>query len=214
MLAALGLEQMIDFTVISNFFGYVLQFITLAIMIYITHAAVNLFVKEESDGTIEYLYSKPISRTELFFQKVLAIVFSFAVMILVFIAITILGYILFSDFTFSQALREALIFYGGIFFAALVFMAIGILLSTTIKSNQSSSGLSNGIVFSTFIIGIVAVIIEDLDFLRYLSPMEWIGAQKLLHEGLLIQEWIIGIVIIVVCTSIAYFKYRKKDFLI
>jgi ABC-2 type transport system permease protein len=69
LLAALGLPEAPDFTVITNFFGYVLQFITLAVMVYCTNHAVGMLVKEETEGTIEYLYAKPVSRMDIFLQK-------------------------------------------------------------------------------------------------------------------------------------------------
>ena len=69
LLEAVGLSRVMDFTVITNFFGYVLQFITLAIMILVTQRAVGILSREEAEGTIEYLSSKPVSRWEIFYQK-------------------------------------------------------------------------------------------------------------------------------------------------
>ena len=53
ILEALGLTNMMDFTVITNYFGYILQFITLAVMVIVTQRALLLLSKEEADGTIE-----------------------------------------------------------------------------------------------------------------------------------------------------------------
>ena len=72
LLEAFGLAELTDFTIITNFFGYVLQYITLAIMVFVTQIAVHSLIKEETDGTIEFLYSKPISRSTLLWQKTLA----------------------------------------------------------------------------------------------------------------------------------------------
>ena len=58
LLLALGIDKLMDFTVITNFFGYVLQYMTLAIMVFVTQVAVNSLVKEETDGTIEFNSSK------------------------------------------------------------------------------------------------------------------------------------------------------------
>jgi len=95
ILAAFGLlDFIINFSIITNFFGYLIRYIALAIMVLVVQQAVALTVKEESDGTIEYLCSKPISRNELFFQKLLAHIIIFFVMTIVFCMVGILGYVM------------------------------------------------------------------------------------------------------------------------
>ena len=214
LLAAMGLDRLIDFTVITNFFGYALQYITLAIMVFITHQAVSLLIKEETDGTIEYLYGKPLSRGEIFTGKLFAQISMFIVMLLVFAIITVAGYLCFSDFTPGAAIKESAIFYGAIFFIGLVFMSVGVLMSTLIKSNKSASSVSISIVFATFIIGIMSILVKGMSFLGYLSPMDWIKTQKLMTDGILPREWFIGIVLIAGSNLAAYVKYRKKDLLV
>lgn len=121
VLAALGMSEIMDFTVITNFFGYALQFITLVIMVLVTQQAVSLLIKEETDGTIEYLCAKPVSRNEIFVQKLLAHLTTFILTSVVFIVVTIAGYMLFSDFAFIDASKEVLLFFSAIFFVGLVF---------------------------------------------------------------------------------------------
>ena len=214
LLAAMGLDRLVDFTVITNFFGYALQYITLAVMVFITHQAVSMLVKEETDGTIEYLYGKPLSRGEIFFGKLLAQIIVFIMMLLVFSIITVAGYLCFSDFTPVAAIKESAIFYGAILYIGLVFMSVGVLMSTLIKSNKSASSVSISIVFATFILGIMSILIKGMSFLGYLSPMDWIKTQKLMTDGILIQEWIIGLVLIVGCNLTAYIKYSRRDLLV
>lgn len=214
VLAALGLSEMLDFTVITNFFGYVLQFITLAVMVIVTQQAVALLIKEETDGTIEYLCAKPVSRSEIFFQKLLAHLVVFFSMAVVYTVVTVAGYLAFSDFSFGAAVKEAVIFFSAIFFVGLVFTAVGFLLSTLIKSSKGVSGVAIAIVFGTFILGVMSVVIEHLNFLIWFSPMDWIKTRKLMTEGIHLEEWVIGGGVILVCTLAAWFRYRKKDLLI
>jgi ABC-2 type transport system permease protein len=214
LLAALGLSIMMDFTVITNFFGYVLQFITLAVIVMVTQQAVALLIKEETDGTIEYLCAKPVSRSEIFFQKLLAHLGVFLGMSVIYTVVTVIGYLSFSDFSFGAAVKEAVIFYSAIFFVGLVFSAVGFLLSTLIKSSKGVSSVTIAIVFGTFILGIMSAVIERLDFLIWFSPMDWIKTQKLMTEGILLEEWVVGVVVILGCTLAAWLRYRRKDLLI
>ena len=214
LLAALGMSEIMDFTLITNYFGYVLQFITLVIMVIVTQQAVSLLIKEETDGTIEYLCAKPVSRTDIFVQKLLAHLTVFALMSLVFIGVTLAGYLMFSDFGFVAALKEVLMFFASIFFVGLVFSSIGLLLSALLKSSKGAAGITIAIVFGTFLLGILSSLVKELDFLIWFSPLDWIKAKKLMSEGILLHEWIIGVTVIFGGTSAAWLRYRKKDLLI
>lgn len=211
LLEALGLTQLTDFTVITNYFGYVLQYLTLAIMIFVTHSAVNSLVKEETDGTIEFLYSKSVSRSAIMVQKTVANVFSFIMILMSLFVSTVIGYLLFSDYNFAESMEEAAIFYSSILFVGLLFMALGMLLSAILKSSKGSSGIVIAIVFGTFILGIMSVLIDNLSFLYYLSPMDWIKTQKLMIEGIKTNEWLVGISIILICLVASHEIYKRKD---
>lgn len=214
ILEALGLTNMMDFTVITNYFGYVLQFITLAVMVIVTQRAVGVLLKEESDGTIEYLFSKPVSRDEIFLQKALALLASLLMMTVSFIVVTVAGYLLVTDYGFQKAVREAFVFFGSIFFVGLVFSAVGILISVLLRGGKGISGITIGIVFGTFILGIASLTVNKLDFLIWFSPMDWIKANKLMTKGILTEEWAVGIAVIFMCTTAARILYRKKDLLV
>lgn len=214
VLAAFGLTQIMDFTVLTNYFGYVLQYLVLAFLVLACQQAVALYSKEETDGTIEYLYSKPVSRGDIFWQKMLAHVAMLAAMLGVCAAATVAGYLAVSSYTFAAAVQEAAIFYSAAFFVSLVFTAVGLLLSVLIKSSRGAAGLALAIVFGSFLMGVLSLVVKQLSFLKWLSPMDWIKAQKLMEEGLTAGEWAVGAAVIVVCTLAAYLRYRKKDFLV
>ncbi|MGI6576527.1 MAG: ABC transporter permease subunit [Eubacteriales bacterium] len=214
LLEALGLSHMIDFTVLTNFFGYVLQFVTLAIMILVTQRAAGLLSKEEAEGTIEYLSSKPVSRWEIFYQKALAHVAYLLFMMVAFTIVTVAAYLYVSDYTFGEALKETVIFFGSILFVSFIFSAVGILISALLKGGKGMGGFSTGIVFGTYIIGICSAIIDSLDFCIWLSPMDWIKPQKLISEDILVGEWVVGSIVIVICTAAAWLSYRRKDLLV
>jgi len=211
LLEALGLAEMKDFTLISNYFGYLLQFTALSIMAFVMLFAVNSLVKEETDGTIEFLYSKPVTRSRIYVQKILAMSLSFFLLIAALFIVTGAGYVLFSDYSLAESIEELGKLYGAVLFAGFVFMALGVLFSSLIKSAKSSSGIALAVVFGTFILGIMGVIVSDLSFLTNISPMEWIKAQKVLTDGISVKEWIIGLAVIAASFVAAHEIYKKRD---
>ncbi|MDL2205676.1 ABC transporter permease [Eubacteriales bacterium OttesenSCG-928-N13] len=214
LLKALGLSAMLDFSVITNFFGYAVQYIALAIMVLLVQKAVALFIKEETDGTIEYLCAKQVSRGDIVAQKLLAYFVVVVGTVALYAIVTVGGYLLVTDYSFGQAVREASIIFGGILYVALVFSAVGVLASTLIKSSRGVAGVTVGLVFGTFILGIMAVVVPKLDFLKWFSPLDWIKTEKLMNEGILPGEWVAGIAVIVCATAAAWLRYRRKDLLI
>jgi len=214
VLAAFGLSGIIDFSVITVFFGYVVQYIALAIMVLATQQAVALLIKEETDGTIEFLCAKPVSRGEIFAQKALAHLAVFFGMCAVHWAVTVAGYLSFGGYALGAAMREAFLFFSAIFFVGLLFSSVGLLLSTLVRSSRGVSGVTIAIVFGTFILGVLSAVIERLRFLAWLSPMDWIKTDKLMAEGIRPEEWIVGCAVIAGCSLAAWLRYRKKDLLV
>lgn len=213
LLAALGLAQMPDFTLITHYFGYALQFITLAVMVILTQRGVDLLLKEETSGAISFLGAKPLSRSRIFLEKALAHVALHGGMSLVWAAVTAAGYLLFSDYTLGAAVREAGIFFSALFWVGLVFSAVGILLSALLKAGRPTGGVAMAIVFGSFLLGLLSVTVSGADFLVWLSPMDWIKPAKLLGEGILWQEWAVGFGAIFLAMALAWLRYRKKDWL-
>ncbi len=193
ILAAMGLAEIPNFTIITNFFGYVLQFITLALMVFVVQQSATLIIKEESEGTIEYLYAKPVSRNEILIQKSLAHLFSLLALLVALTMVTLISYLVFSDYSFAQSLNECLIVYGGVLFVSLIFSALGLLASVLVKTSRSGATVTVAIVFGTFVLGVTAAVVKKLDFLIYFSPMDWIKSQKLMGTGIQPFEWLIGL---------------------
>jgi len=211
LLAAFGLDVMPDFTNITEFFGYVFQYITIAIMVFITQKAISLLIREETDGTIEFLYGRPVSRREIFFQKLVSLFISYLMLLIGVSCVSILGYHFFSEKNIIEGIKEIFIMFGGVLYAGMIFLSIGLLISTVIKSDKRSSAATIFVVFGTYMLGIMAVVVEELDFLLYFSPTEWIKAEKILTKGISALEWGIGLSTIIISIISASILYAKKD---
>lgn len=212
LLAVLGLQELPDFTKITNFFGYAIQFITLAFAVFAANKGVSALIREETEGTIEYLSAKPVSRLDIYFQKLLAITLGFLAVIMAMFITSLIGYLAVTDYTLIEAKTELLIIYGGAMYSCALFMALGFFLSTILKSSHSAAGVVIGLVFGTFVIGVTSILIPDLDFLVYFSPLDWIKTAKLMESGLALPEILIGTLGIIFSIAGGAYIYNKKDF--
>lgn len=212
VLAILGFEQIPDFTVVTNYFGYVLQYINLAVAMFVMLKGTNTLIREETEGTIEYLYVKPVSRINILVGKLLANIVGYLVMLAIIFAVTVGSYLAYTDYSLSEAVHEISILLGGTLFVGIVFLLFGFFLSALLPSSRQSASVSLGVVFGTFLIGIISVLVQKLDFLIYLSPLDWIKTNKLMGDGLGTGELILGLGIMVCSIVATLIIYQKKDF--
>lgn len=212
VLAVFGFERIPDLTKVVNFFGYIMQYINMSIAVFAMLKGTNALIREETDGTIEYLYSKPVSRIDIAVQKLLANAVGFLAMLAVLFAATAVGYLAFTDYTLPQAVSEIGLFFVGTLFVGLLFLLFGFFLSTVIGSSRQTASVSLGTVFGTFLIGVVSVLVKKLDFLIYLSPLDWIKANRLIDHGIGTTQLIVGICVMAVCVAGALLIYSRKDF--
>ncbi len=211
VLAVLGLESIPDFSKIHPYFGYVMQYINLAIAIFATSRGANMLIREETEGTIEYLYAKPVSRTQILAQKAAANILGLILMLCILFMVTAAGFMAFANLSLEEAFREGLRFYPRTFFVCLIFMALGIFISTILSSSRQVTSIAPGIVFATFIFGAISVLSKQFDFLEYLSPLDWIKSITDEQNGPNSLQYAIGTGSIFISLAAAISVYRKKD---
>lgn len=195
----------------TGFFAYVFQYVFMAASFYAIMLGSKMLIKEESEGTIEYLYAQPISRTRIVVEKGIAA----ASMLLIFwlmTYVTSLGMTLFLNKGITSQ-KEILTSLSNIFmtefFVLLFFMSIGFLLSSIVK--RVNQGLSMGVVFLFYIGGIMGDLNENLSFLKSLSPMAQANPAEILVKGM--DGWLIATLILVSLISliVTIFIYKRKD---
>ncbi|MHC5228786.1 ABC transporter permease subunit [Enterococcus sp. LJL99] len=202
-----------SFMVATGFFAYYFQYLFLAAAIYAMMIGSQALIKEETDGTIEYLYAQPITRKEIVTGKLFASIIILVVFWLI-TALSSLG----ATLAFKQAAdsskeiiqnivkifsQEALI----IFF----FLALGFLLSTLLKSSKQSMSLSLGIVFAFYLIGIFSDLNDSFSWAKNFSPIHMGIPSKLISENLSVIQIMCLILCSVVFLVGTYVMYQRKD---
>ena len=213
MLKALGLEDMIDFTNILEYLAYSLQYIAMAAYIYALILGVNSLLEEESTGTIEFLYSKNISRREIVTSKILSRSF----LLLLFLIILSISTTIFSIILKPQGLDTLDLIVGvrdmflGVGLVSFVFLSIGVFLSTVLKPSYNFTSISIGVFFLTYVIGIASKLKESLSFLQYFSPFDYAMTMDVVKKGFEFKYIVTGFLIIALSIIFSYVIYEKKD---
>jgi len=217
LLAAVGLDDMPDLADISQYFAYTFQYIMLAGGIYAAILGASTLIKEESDGTIEYLYAQPVTRSQIAWGKLLS---SFITLAAFYMIITIVSGILFLAFRPEGSNLMTLVggmktMITGAMFTGVIFLCIGFLVSTLLKSAKQASPIAIGIVFGTYVLGIFSKTVSDnvdfMKYLKYISPLDYAMPLNTLKNGFDPLCLLIGAGIIIVSIPVAFLVYRRKD---
>lgn len=211
LLAAFGMENIS----ITDILGYYAtkQYTTLTLFgsIYAIMLASSVLSKEESEKTIEFLLSKPVSRAEIISAKLLSIVTLVAVFnILVTIVMYIgLEFVKTADFSLKTFLLLSL----AAFLLHLTFAFLGFLASVIIRRSQKVLPFSLGLVLLTYFLSIASALSAKLDFLKYISPFKYVDAVDILTENRIKPEYLVLILLIyLIAITASYYFYRRKDF--
>ena len=201
-----------DIASIENVYGWLKSegfvFILLIIGCYSGILGANILLKEESDGTIEYLGTLPIKRSTIVLSKVLiGIIYITALTLIVgifnFIALKISGefdewqYILLS---ITPLLSSYVIFF------------ICMFISTFTHKTKKMLGISLGLVLASYLLNTISALSEDAKFLKYFSAFTLADIRNVITETAINPIMIvICIVLSIVFLGLTLFRYSKKE---
>lgn len=202
-----------DVVSISTVFGwYASEGFTIVSLIVAMYAAVlgaSIVLKEESDKTIEFLYSKPVSRGKILLSKLLAgVVYVIAFNIFIMI-ITGIGFALSDD---MHVVKWLLLTLSPILIGLATFV-ISAFISLFFKKTRKAMGVALGIVMGTYVVNMIAKMSDNVDFLKYLTPFGYIDSADIVTNSALPLYSIIIVLIIIVFAGLLWFRYDRKEFL-
>ena len=209
-----NLDVMPDFSQIDQFFAYVAQFFLMAAAVYAGMLGAHSLIKEETDGTIEFLYAHPISRTKILCQKLLASLCIYGLFVGGQAVLTTAFFAFLTPEGQDTALmiRHCLQIYGGFFLVGATFLGIGFFLSTLLSGSRQAGNMVLGLVFFSYLLGIFSSLIDGMGFIRYLSPLHYFLPNDILLKGFSMGNMGILMGVFLVCILASLLLYRKKDF--
>ncbi len=169
----------------------------------------GLLLNEESEGSINYLLSKPISREKIFINKLISgfiLLTSFILLTFVFI---FWGYELTAPYDFNllvlMYLNMALVLY--------VIYTISFFISTFFRNNKIMVTISIGMVFFFYIINVVGGLSDDFSWISNLSVFSLIPVRDIIQTSKLdILRLVVGFLISILMILLAKHRFKEKDF--
>jgi ABC-2 type transport system permease protein len=171
----------------------------------------TILIKEESDKTIEFLSSKPISKNSIVTSKILCgIIYITGFTILVSLT-SLIGFILSNDINYTKwalfSFAPIIIFY--------TFFFISLLISTYFNKTKRTTSISLAIVLLAYTFQTLSKMSDKLEFLKYFCPFELVNTRKIITDSALnINGILLGVGLCIISIFIIYSNYNKKELVI
>ncbi|RVU54186.1 ABC transporter permease subunit [Anaerosphaera multitolerans] len=217
----LGLDESVDYTNLGQYIAFIFQYIAVLVAMFSMQLGGNSLSKEQEYGTIQYLYSNPISRNEIISQKILANILTYILFLFIIIIITFgLSYAIPIDSTMNVdsaiSTKDFIIDLVKIFVAllgsGLVYMSIGFFLSSISKSASISDGVSVIFVLITVVLIMAGKVFGSLFFnIIDMLPLEVFKPFRFVVSNFSLMGIGVNIIVIVVFMLLTYLIYNSKD---
>ncbi len=189
-----------------EYYGIIHVFLLATGGIFAAMAGAGTLSNEESDKTADFLLTRPVTRTSVLTQKLLVVVLQ----CLVFCAFTALGSLLSFASAGINAPYPAEMTVAMLAFM-LFFAALGLLTAAGCRRPKRAPSLASMALLGFYLISVLCQSSEQLSFLKYLTPFEYVSALRLLEHGLWTPFTALTLVIAAVMLAVAYLLYPKRD---
>jgi ABC-2 type transport system permease protein len=168
----------------------------------------NILLKEESDKTIEYLASLPVTRKSIVLAKyIVGLIYTICLTV----AIGIFNYIglyLSGDFDTKQYLLLAVT----PIFSSVVLYSLCMFVSTFFKKTNKMFGLCIGITFISYFLNAFSAMNESTEALKYMSVYTLSDVRNIITEVEINPVYIgISIGISAIMLLLTLYRYEKKE---
>lgn len=209
MLKAMGMTG-VNMATVIGYFTFCMLFAQICFAVQASNYGFSILSEEERDMTADFLLTKPIKRSSVFFSKVFAAITGLVITNAAFWASTFLCISIFSDGhkyepkVFVELLSVVILF-------QLFFLGVGMVISVSVKKIKSVLSYSMGLAFGMYIISASGSIIGE-DRLSYITPFKYFEPNSFITEGgydpVLI---VVCSMIIVITITAAFFLYKKRN---
>ncbi len=194
---------------ILGFYAYIFLYITLCGAIQAMNLGTSIISKESSGKTVDFLLSKPVTRSKIITSKLIAAI---ACLIITNAAYLVVASVMASIVkTVDYSYKTFFMISITLFFVQLMFLSLGVIISVVASKIKSVIPISLGTVFAFFFIGMIASTTAD-GALQYITPFKYFDANYIIKNSSYDTTFIIiEIAFIIVAITASYFVYSKKD---
>jgi ABC-2 type transport system permease protein len=200
----------LDIGSVLGYFGTVYLYVLLMAGVYAAMRGADLIAKEERDQTAEFLLPKPVSRDAIVSTKIFAALTQVGVFWLVTVA---------SSFGLMAAYAKGANFVSAlwlmmvaILLIMLVFLFVGMAIAAFVQRPKLAVTLASSTVLAAYIISVVINIAGNLDWLNFITPINYFPAATIVNDHMLdLHNIILSTIIILTMALLTFIGYAKRE---
>jgi ABC-2 type transport system permease protein len=192
------------------FGGEGMSFIYILGAIFIASMVGNIFAKEYENKTIEYLIVKPLSRKDIFIQKLLCLISYTILLNLIFTFVMLIEFKLLVNYPYNQNVLIAFGYYS--FVSQFFFLGISMISSIFFQKSSMNTLISLAVVIYMYFGNTLAKMSEKLILISRMSIYNYIPITDTIIEGKF--YYVNGLFIIfisLILMAVSYLIFIKKD---
>ncbi len=215
----LGFYEGMDIVNIGDYLALVYHYLAILIFVFAMQLGANSLAKEQSSGNIEYIYSNPISKSEIVTGKFTANILIY-ILFLIIMALASFGLVLgisslgsdTPQVTSFEIIEGIVKVFVGLLGSGLVFMSIGFFFSAISKSSLHQDAVAALFVFLIVLLTIVGKVIGDV-FAMVVSyfPNEAFRPYSFVSANLNLFGLIANAVLFILMIVLTYSIYSNKE---
>ncbi len=163
----------------------------------------TILAKEERDKTADFIFTKPVTRTDVIFGKLLAgAVCTIAVTACAWAVLAGVFYVQVTDTALIGKMNLSML---GMALAQMMFFTVGIMFSALIRSHQKAGQAAAATVFCTYMISVAIDMTNRLELLRVLTPFQYFSAGRIIQNGIEMRYILLAAAL---CAAAVYITIR------
>lgn len=199
----------INIETLSGYYAILAYFVLMCSCIYAIYLAATAMNRETIDKTVEFIFTKPRSRSYIITIKLLTGLIYLTLFAILNYLFTIIGL---SVLNFQDSIAQEMILATvSTYLISLVYYAVTASLSAIFHRPEKGSFYGNIFFLITFVFGVIVDMLENPGLLRILSPIKYFPSTTIINGEFSIFYSIISIGIILVCLSLTYHYFNLKD---
>ena len=168
---------------------------------------ISALAKEEKEHTAEFLLTHPVSRTRVITEKLCAVIVQIVIMNLAVIAVTALSVLIIGE---EADIKIFALLFLSFFLMQLEVAAVTFGISAFLRRGSLGIGLGLAAVF--YFMNIVANLIDETKFLKYITPFGYTESADIIADGALNGGYLaVGMALAAIGVILAFCKYGRKD---
>lgn len=200
-----------DLTTVAGYYGMMFLYFLLIGAIHAVMLGAVIISKEERDKTADFIFVKPLNRSQIISNKLIAGVINLIVLnlIIMLTSIYIVGKFQ-GDYSLNNEIYRLMF---ALFLLQLLFFFLGTAISAITHETKKALGIATGVMLGTYLLSIIIDLYDKIEFLKYVTPFKYFESKQLMFGGTFQPVFVILTLIIYGGSLyLTYRGYKRHDF--